>query len=982
MRTKIIAGLTVTGIAGIIAAVIVLTSSPYTLASMAPAHTVAFAEAQDLESTWAAFKETQGYEDMLESRIYEELEEEWEDLREEVEDEEYAFFEKTGIELNEAFALDVVGQNIAIGLSIPEQGKPAFYLMTKIDTTGLIAEAAVKGDWRALWDALDGDLEDHEFETEDFKGFKIASRVDDEDDPFDQVHVALVEDVLVVSHSKEAVKDVISVHAGEATSLADTDKFDQEYDSLYDQDESPSAYAWVDLTFIKDTDRVEQVLHDWGEDIGGSMGRDFQEFKGELLSVLRDDLHADAQGVALGLVLPEGDLYELSWTGSREPAELFADYAEHDLRGLVNDDTVVFVETKDVLATWRGFMASEAWAKLQQAEAFQWLKDSGPKQLGQAMRFGGRRGREANMTFEVRLMLLYVQTLMVESYGNDFAAAIQLREEDQLLACFGGQAFVKARPALRIVLDVLSGVTVAYADEQDMFDSHSHGGQEIWSLVVPQRELPRELRDQLGAVSLDWTRVGAYWVLSVNDPGDLHDIVDRANGEGTDGLAEKETFQTVMNELPEDYTVFAYYDLELMQARSDHLSNLVEQSLPRRDREQVEMLSRGMEGVMKRLQSLFGSTAAGVYVSEEFDAITVRSHNRFSSAAGDLRSFVFPDISGEPDVWTFMPEETFGSVAMQTDLQGFGTFVLSEVRSAFGDEGPLATAEERLGLRLQQDLLDHVGDGLGMAVIPQEQMLPPDEEFQRRAERTPAVPGFLGYLKLSDADAFRRSFTSGLERVWSEANFDALIEKQIGGQTVWAMEPDHGMKREFGLGVSPCFAVVDGYLVLSSSEPAMRRAIAARQEGSNLASSEAFATIIEGHPRDVPYFMHFDWDGLAAQAAGNAHLLADALSEPPKHLKAPAEPVYPDGVEDWEEMERIYNERWEKFNEERQVYDRALEEWQASERETNLAKARSLLLSLGALGDFTYHVKATEGEVAESVGVYRLDLDGLEVPEE
>lgn len=208
----------------------------------------------------------------------------------------------------------------------------------------------------------------------------------------------------------------------------------------------------------------------------------------------------------------------------------------------------------------------------------------------------------------------------------------------------------------------------------------------------------------------------------------------------------------------------------------------------------------------------------------------------------------------------------------------------------------------------------------------------------------------------------------------NDPNAAGIVARKVGETDAWALRLPASERSQMaafvGDGVTPCYAIHGGWLLIASSEQALGKAIAAGADKGSLAASSELGRITAGHPRDVAVFTHLSWRGVADQLAENAELLARKAAPPPPELAAPKPPEFPSDVPD-DQMQQAFekyqaeSEKWEQAMEE---HPKKLDAWR---REHAAENARTLLPMLGSLR-----------VLGQAVGWTRVDAQGIESVQE
>jgi len=759
-------------VTGFVYAIVSSMGGEYRLASMAPAHTTVWVEAQDFEQQVAAFKETEAFADFERSKTGEAFHEQWSKVQKMIEEGQVKALQDLGLEANEQTVHRFFGQNVGLGLIAPAevaQGNPSAFAMTKVDVLGLAKDvlSSDKADWRKLWEKLSEVLGGEEAQKEEYQGFEILTRTD----MGGELHMSMIEDVFVVSHDKDTVKEVIKVQVGETPSLADKSAFDDELSKL---PASPAAYAWVDMDFVRDKERVTQTVHDLSGQLPGA--KELSRFKGEVLDVLIEDLKP-VSGLAMAVYVPEGDVYRAHLEGSHSGDTLFQENEDRDVRTLVSEETVAYMEVKGIYDLMVGFKNSEALAAILETDAAKWVraKLEDPEQMNDLAQGEVPVEIDKDPTFELRLAMAVLAVPAQEYLGNDVAVAVEAHEADELHEAVRAIGFVRARPALRIYADVMMGAAQAYADEVDELEVSEYGGRKVYSLSE-------------GPIGAHFSRLGAHFAVSSNKDM-LQKAIDRAKAEDAGGLAQSEDFADTITRLPDGYHAFGFFN---MARYSDLMKALMSGTV---GPEQAERVTAGIAE-----QNDITTIAMAAYVDESFTSYTVRAYSSFT---GEGRSHeLYHNADDQPPAWKALPKGAMASAAWQTSPQGIYEQLLASIKLSMPEEqvdAVLERAKELLGGKdLESGLIAHLGQAMGFAVVSQDKLPPegevpegevpegevPEGEVPEEAlAMMPAIPAAVAAVELKDAAAFEETFVTLVENGLLEA-----AKASKGGDYEWPVQ--------------------------------------------------------------------------------------------------------------------------------------------------------------------------------------------------
>lgn len=708
------------GVAAVgIGIVTVFGASTYRLAAVAPANTSVWIEVRDVQGTLAAFRQSPSFQDYGRSASKKQVDKAWEQLLTLNETASAGEWVAMGLPLSERSMLLALGQNVGLGAIVTGDAPPSAFVATKIDMIGLAKDVAVAGDWTKVWERLRGSLGGPEATVEPYQGYDLVSR---KLDPKTEVHFSMLRDVLVASLDKDTVKALIEVQAGSRESLARRKSFSAEVDGL---GEDYAAYAWIDMELLRDREKMVAAVKRVAERLGAAEA--VKSFDGEELAVLQADL-APINGLAIGLYLPAGDVYAAHVEASRAETELFRDCARHDLRELLGEDTFVYVETRGLYDLGRRVIESEAVAALSNAQAVRWAREQleKPGELPEELTRGAPVPLEADPTFEARFALTLASIPLREVLGNDIALAVEAHDAKTPQEALRPLAFVRSRPLVRMVVDVASGVLAAQTERAQGGPTEvtTHAGRTIYGVTRPNE--------------IYWTQVGAELAISTRKDM-LQRVIDRAAPSG----APPSEFQRAVKRLPEGYAAFVYFDMRKNRQLAKSLT------AGSSDAEQVTKLDGFLEGL--------DAQASAFYVNEECTAYTVRSWQHLGEKLDPSLRKVYDHAlaskDSEPLAWTRLPEETWLSLAGQTEPQALWDYAMRFAKATVGEkpvaDGLAAVSKELLGgQEPQAALITPLGSNVGWGIMSQPRLGAPDG-----AKDVFAVPASVLALQLKDPAA-------------------------------------------------------------------------------------------------------------------------------------------------------------------------------------------------------------------------------------
>jgi hypothetical protein len=1055
------------------------------LARLAPAETALWVESQDIKSSWEAFKQSEAWAEFEASKTYEEASKGWGELVKVSESGDMQLLTDLGLSLNERTVLHFLGKDVAFGALAPADADPSLVAMVQIDVAGVIEDVALQGDWTALWDKMQSALGGEGAQKETYKDYDVLTRTAGGV----EAHFALLEDVLVLSHSKPTVQAVIDVKVGERPSLADQAAFGREVGRL-SKDEV--AYTYIDMGFVRDAERVKQTVHRLGALAGA--GQEAEQFTGEELKVLIDDLKP-IEGLALAATIPDGDVYQLDVVASRDGDDMFKENERNDLRELVSEETMLYLEAHGFYDLVVGSVSSPAMKALTETEAFQWLakKLENPQQLADLVPEAGKVGTDKNPAFELKVFWALLKLELREILGNDLALVIETRDAEEPTDAVRPLVFLRSRPLLRVLTDLASGAMAAHTDKNEAFSVGNYGERQVFSVSE-------------GPMAVYWTRIGQDLVIS-GQKDMVETVIDRAAGKDAGAVVQSEALAKTITKLPDDYKGFVYFDQGRYQ-------NLLAHAMPPGEAEQLDKLlaaSKGMEAM-----------AFGFYVSDDYATTTFRSYHPFGEGMDEALKGAYKNADPHPVAWDRLPAETFGSMTLELDPESVYAYLLKIGKSVLGDEQfseMLAEVEAEVlgGKKLSSDVIAHLGQSHGAGLVRQPKL--PLEGAESNPELV-AVPAGAAVMQLKDAEAFKAVFKGLVEKGLEVANaqragghgnliigqlytlstaqslfregdkeldeeFDYgtldelaqtdLVDPALGSgraygyqfevyvskeapQFLWiasarpvdfkagdhtylinqsgmvyytdqavvlddTCEPPEGalpyggdapaprqagaqegaskdeftlaktelggveayrltfpasdtdvMKQMVGRGFGPCFAFVEGQLLVATSEPVL---VAMIEGDDPLVDADDFERAWDDFPGEVAASYHLSLAGLLEQVSANAETIARKGAPAPADMKAPTYPEFPEvSGEEFEAAYAEYEKEVQAYEQEIDAYSGKLDAWREEHAEENAKELARLLDSLDVLGDvFGYSVLDDDDGGIESAFGYRMNLD-------
>lgn len=736
--------------------------SEYRLAQAAPTETSVWLEARDIRGALEAFRKSASYAEYERSQTKAKVDEAMKAMAAMNEQPPFKDLASIGLPLSEESLLLGLGQNVGVGLiAAGRDGKPSIFAAAKLDLVGMAKAVAVESDWTKVWDKLETALAGQGAPVETHQGVDIAAKKVGPTELF----TALVGDVIATSPDKETIKTLIDVSKGTHASLGKRSDFERELAGL---PAKPQAYAWLDVALVRDQAKVVSTVKAVGERLGAPPEA-VKAFDGAELAVLQADLSPSAVGLALGLYFPEGQPKLARVQASRGREQLFADAKEHDLRSLVSAETALYAEGRGLWALATEVPQSETWAAVTRTEAGQWLqaKLQKPAELADLMQVPHTTGGlqlDRDPAFELGVGLALLRLTLTEALDHDVAIAVETREGAKTMEeTIQGVGFLRARPALRLVTDILSGVVAKQAKaprggaEEGMPANQAsveeHAGRKIFGLVQP------------GQPGVYWTQVGAELAVSSRTE-QLKRLIDAEGAKA----AQPASMASSIGKLPEGYRAFLWVDMKRYMDLSMKLS-----PMPEEQKKGMASFSAGQ-----------GPLAMAGYVSADCSTWTIRTWQGLGAEAPEAVKKLYANLEGEPASWARLPDGTFATVVGRVNAKGWWAYAMETAKS-LGAEKQTAEMLDGLGKQLlggksfEKDLVAHIGVEAAAGLVTQDKLPAPGAPAAAQ-EQLVAVPAAVALLKLDDEAAFKATFVELVNALLSQANASR------GGGTELAVE--------------------------------------------------------------------------------------------------------------------------------------------------------------------------------------------------
>ncbi|MEZ6183602.1 MAG: hypothetical protein R3F62_01160 [Planctomycetota bacterium] len=762
MKKLLVAGVVVLALGGLVFAVMNGMQPEQRLADAAPAHTVLWLEGKGMEAAWTKFKASPAYKDFERSKSFAELKKQYEQALEMAqkmaEDAESPAgkVKQAGLALDETTLFDFLGQSVGIGFLAPEGGKPAVVFMTELDQAGLAKQLAAQGNWKEIWGKLTGATSE-DMDQESYEGYDIMWPKKLADAP-QKPYLASVNGVLAVSHSKEAIQEVIKVAIKKAKGLGEQPRFKDEADRL---PRGSKLYGWMDLDFLRNTERLMATLKA-GAAEAGAPEEATEQFKPESLALLLSDLQPGRKGLAVAVHLEGNSPYGFAISASRDANGLFQDNPKVDARGLITPQTVGYVEVRDVYGLVSGYFKSEPWKALVDSKSGQWVLDAikNPKKIAELSGEDLSRTPMAEFadndpTFELRTALAMALPAVQELLGNDVIASLDVVPDKQdPKEMFKGVACLRVRPLLRVIYDLAAGAAKAHAGEGAPYTTADHGKSTIFSLNPQMTE----------GVPVNWTRVGSV-ILASNDVTKLQNAVD---GAGKDAKVDNPQIQGVLDRMEDGYFTFVYFN---QAAVMKSMSKVMEGQMGPQEKELLE--------AQQAMYEAMAIQAGAFYVNADYTESKAIQYQSVGESFQKVAEATYVVADSEPAAWKTLPTATFLSVAGQGNLRPMLDWARSSYEGVFSKEDQEAVLKEASKWLDGQDVvkfLEELGPAIGLGVINQP-LLPGEGEA---SPMLAAIPGAVLSVQLKSPTEAEKTINNAITHALDEL----VNSREEGGSRV------------------------------------------------------------------------------------------------------------------------------------------------------------------------------------------------------
>ncbi len=844
---KIVIGLVVAVLVGAAAAV-ALQFAPRALhsglpvAAVLPADTVYYVEARHLRDQWQRARTTEAWRD-LESSTFLTAVRAYEEDGVSVAAGSAEFESKFGYELSTENILKFVGRSAALAVWPDPNGAWHPIVVAEIDVEAIVKDLLTGGgDWRALHAELARRAElagakVSEARRGDYTITSVAGATSTR-------HFTLLEDLLVVSDSALAVESAVDRRvANGAGSLEKLPAFHGEIDRLAPD----SAFVdWLNLDAV----RARRAAIDGADNPGGAA-----------LVAVADCLRGAS--VARSVLLPDGDLYRVSWAWSRPDAELFVDttslaFAHLEVPGAwmqihanglarVADAWQRSALKTHLESSWLGTKMGEVWEKARRE-----MHDDATSQMAEII------GNPLDDAF-LRRMGEHVALSMIDS----------LVDADVVCSAGGpvsGEMIPSAVWGLRLGTDgrVLAQALLAAARREGRAHARTVrcGDLDVFlhTFDEPKEFVAATVGDALlVATSADALAAGVR--------------AADATGPSTTPLGG------LLESLPPDARFTMTLDFAALR----------------------EAFAAGLRDAGGPDPfALLGATrfAAGLYVDDVLSRVDVHWRLALDGASQDLRDAQGSVPAGPPAAFASLPDGAIYAGTMRMDLQRTLT-------------AQLATLSPELGLNLDE-AEDGVREALGISL--RKELLPafgPEYTFGilRSLDATggsPPIPGIVLLAQVRDRTVAERFITRLGDLATRETGDGApmsFVVSRLGDAPLLRMVPDP----RSDIPVRPALTIVGDYLTLVSDDELLDRIQEARAGGASYATSATEQQVrADGLEQEGHAFSRLDWSALVDQLAVYTPQMAEMFAS---FGGGPDFPEYPADADDPDaEWERLLQE--------------------------------------------------------------------------
>jgi hypothetical protein len=792
---------------------------------------------------------------------------------------------KSNYRIDAKNAMKLVGREVSVGVKLdPAGGVPQVLVLTKLDTAAL-AKDLLKGgtDLDALWAEMQrrtGNL-DFKITASEHRGQKMAAAARGDE----SYHAALLGDTLAVATDAALVRAAIDCRLdGGAKSIGHRAAFQADMKAL---PAGPAIVEWYDLDAL-DAGRTSL-------DAGLARFSTNEGVAGAVHAIL--DGTKGAHTLARAWVLPDGDLYRVSWKYSKSD-DLFADRASPPMAALLQGDWAAYGEVRQIGGVTDAWRRSSLRKNLTASELDKWfdgVMDDPSKTVGGMWRiFGHAMPGAAALDLDEQDPAAkgHDPVSVLDALCDRFTSKMGLHLWEQWLdaltkgeaaAAFdlGGESGSEPRVAAALRLDT-EGRLLAFAAQGalqgtpgSLVTSEACGARRVWSYG--------------GEKHVHWTQVGDTVVI-----GNDLELVRRAAGADGAAAAAPGALATAVSEMKPGWRACLAYDLDrLLKALNGAMANRMHGPGGATQIEKTWDLYREA--------GAFGSSGAvAVYVPDDFAAIEVRSRMHLAPATTDdgraLRA-EFTDVR-EPRCWASLPDSTI----MHSSAPASGVRTLRVMVNAMaqilgsGKDAIDSAFREAMGMDLDKELIPALGRELyfavtftpapsGAAAGKSAASTTPNDERQAAAPDSPPIvlPGIVFGIEVKDPAVVRKALDRAIELAE-----EAIRESQHEpGENLFSREAHEGVEivkltlppGQLPVPIEPACALHDGFLVITLHSETLRTCVDVQKgKAPRLADSPVFAAASGELGRKCASFMLLDWNRLADQVAVYAPLMGQAFA--------------------------------------------------------------------------------------------------------
>ena len=801
-------------------------------------------------------------------------------------------------------AMKLVGREFSVGVKLdPAGGVPHVLVLTKLDTAALSKDLlSGSTDLDALWTELQKRTGSLEFKvtSSEHRDHKMATATRGDA----SYHAALLGDTLAVATDAALVRAAIDCRAdGGAKSIGRRAEFQADMKAL---PPGASVVEWYDLDAL-DAGRASL-------DAGLARFHDNAAVTGVVHAIL--DGTKGAHSVGRATVLPDGDLYRLSWAYSKGN-DLFADRASPAIASLLPGDWAGYVEFRRIGAVADAWKRSSLRKNLAEGEFGKWLDgvmDDPAKSLADATKkldgLPFSRGMR-NFDEDEPVPAGSDPAAMVDALGDRFSMKMgrhlleqwlsgMTKGEAALAADAGSGPGESPRIALVVRLDIEGRLLALAAQgalrglEGSRIKSDAMGSRQVWS--------------RAGKGDTHWAFVGD--TLVVSSDGDLVRAAAKSDGSAppagriADAIAKSKP----------GWCAFVAYDTgRFFRGLSATTGQPV-----------------GTEPAIQQILDLYREAGVygdwgevAVYVPDDFASIEMRSRLVLSKATTEDGRMLRAESADarEPRCWASLPDSTIvHGAASAAGVRTLLVFARGVASIAGADSNAITSGfRDAVGMDLEKEFLPALGREIFGAVTftpvppPASDSDPqngPGNRAPLATEPSTPIPGLVVGIEVKNADVVRKALDRALEMAEK-----SMLESPGGpGESPFTREDHQGVEivrlelpgGQMPVAMSPACAVHDGFLLIALDHATLRTFIdVSKGKAPRLTDTPLFAAATGDLPRKCATFSLLDWNRLADQVAAYAPLLGGLVSA--------VDVPFPDFPEDGDQAEwKRRTEEYEK----------------------------------------------------------------------